>query len=239
MMNTKLKVEQAVFSMPKDKQGYFHRYGVKDLEQYKEEDMEKVLSTIYFVEKLVNVLQIQRKTGFSWGEAEDYWQKWRKSLPWEGSISAPDCSSSVLLLEDLNENYGDDFLKNLPEAQLFQRDKQLQQLGWTLFDYYQDIQEVSIDLDDIGHLFLKYVVYAIKELLRCWDTSALEYVAPLYRTSSFEEESFGQLSQFYFSNFCYPEEILSVYSTEKKEIVRGFYDLEGNFQMREDGFQSW
>lgn len=201
--------------------------------------MQRVVASVQFVEKLVNILQIQRKTSLSWEESHEYWNKWRGNLPWEGVVPPSDCGRSVISLEDLHDYLGADFLPNLPQTHLFQRDKALNHLGEALFEIYLEKEEISVDMADIGHLYLKYVVYAVSDLCRCWDETSLQYVSPLYRTASLEEESFGELSQFYFANFCYPVEIADVYSPETKEMSQGFYNLEGNFQMNPSDFQPW
>lgn len=238
-MKTKLEVEHTTFFMPKDKQGYFHRYGVADFSQLQEEALQPVLASVQFAEKLVNILQIQRKTGLSVEESEVYWGKWSRNLPWEGGFPPADCGGSVIGIADLHDYLGEDFLQHLPQTHLFQRDEALNQLGVALFEIYLEKAEVSMDMEDKGHLYLKYVVYAISDLCRCWDETSLQYVAPLYRTSSLEKESFGELSQFYFTNFCFHEKIADVYSPETKEMSQGFYNLEGNFQMRPVEFEQW
>lgn len=236
MKINELKIEKSVFMMPKDTQGYFHRYGWKEDNQSQDKKLERVVSSIHFVEKLVNILQLQRKTNLNFADAAHYWEEWRQNLPWEDTVSPTDCAHSLINLEDLNDSFTADFLVNLPQAQLFERDKALNELGTELFDIFLEKDGTSVDMEDYGHLYLKYVVYAIRDLSLCWDTASLQYVAPLYRTSIFEKESFSELSQFSFPNFCYLEEVVTIFSKEKNQVIQGIHGLDGEFHTNSNDF---
>lgn len=220
--------------LPQDKQGFYHRRGIKSLKQLQlsneDEKIQRVLATLCFVEKLLNTIHIMRKTTMTWEEAEGYWEKWRKTMPWEGNSFAIDETKSLLSLSDLKKN----FLHKLPKLHLFERDQAFQVLGEQLTFIFNVREEVYFQEDDIGHLFTHYVVYGIGDLLSVWDKTSLQYVAPFYPTQVVEEESFGVLSQVFYTNFFFPHQVEEVFQEGEKGKIRGYYDLEGNFHEEPD-----
>ncbi len=220
----KLILPETMYMMPTDKQGFFHRYGKKDFALPEEDTGKSVLATMVFVEKLLNTLQLVRKTGLSWAEAQDYWEKWTVALPWKGTLLETQATDSILSLQDISQ----DLLHKLPQAQLFSRDALLNELGISLTETYHSKVDVPFDPEDINHMYLHYVVFAIKELLTAWDNRAISYIAPLYGSADFEEASFGEERQVQYPNFCYAQDTREAYTSTS--LFTGYYDLDGNFQ---------
>lgn len=220
--------KQSLCGLPTDDQGYFHRFGGRDIWDEAdstiddEESKQCVLATMVFVGTLINALQICRKTQITLEEAIKSAEKWKTILPWtEQPIEYGDCVS-LFTLSDFNLEW----LNELPTLQLFQREDGLETLAITLIGLYEQ-QENTGDWSEALYItYCNYVAYGVKQLAESWDRTTQPYLAPLYHTGEVEKQSFEQWSHVFFHDYTYENQLarpFQLYDLETKETIEGYY----------------
>lgn len=217
--------KQSLYGLPTDTQGYFHRFtGRAMLEEAEsatdsEEARQCLLATLAFIGRLVNGLQICRKTQIPLEEAMEFAQEWEMTLPWTETPLQYDGAVSLWSLSDFHLQW----LKELPNQQLYQRDEGLMTLAMTLVDLFGGRIDVRTWSLSLFATYCNYIAYAVNQLADHWDTTALPYLAPLYHTGEVEKQSLGQMSNVFFHGFSYKDHLarpFALYHSETGDITQ-------------------
>ncbi len=241
----------SVYPMPTDRDGYLHLHGLDklllEILTKRNNDLGyEILDTLQSTCILLNAINLLRKTPVTWEQALAYTKDWAEVIPWRDREENFPFIDSAICYKFQNEDFDPLFLKALARSQLQERDEALKKLYKKIISvwksnisWYQQgnrketyfHQELPVEFN----LLFPYLHHAFQNLVEHWDKRSLQFVAPIFRTRVYSEKTYESFDINYLTPLQYTPsfELREIYHEETKEIIGGYYDEEGNFQVSE------